>query len=71
MEKNKSMLQFRENLKIKKMIKYGSRSRSSSRKRLQGVSGINVSNSTSNLIKPIGNFRKKAEEPAKPKILQK
>lgn len=48
-DKNRSMLQFKENMKIKRMVKYGSRSRSSSQKKELIAKLMNISKSTLNI----------------------
>jgi hypothetical protein len=53
---NKSMMQFKEHLKIKKMVKYGARSRSSKRKTM-GNSTLTQSQSLMQLSRPISNLK--------------
>jgi hypothetical protein len=53
---NKSMMQFKEHLKIKKMVKYGGRSMSSKRKTM-GNSTLTQSQSTMQLSRPISNLK--------------
>lgn len=59
LDHNKTMLQFRENMKIKKLIKYGSKSRSTSRTRKKTLTSIQKSQSSSNLGRAIQNMKNK------------
>lgn len=49
LDQNRSMMQFKENMKIKRMVKYGSRSRSSSQRRELLTKLMNSSKSTLNI----------------------